>query len=415
MKNRAFYHVAKRDAQFYAVGLAMTILEVALFATNNRFGSNALELSFLIQILLILSIESIVGICCLKYGAIKTTIIGFAFKMIGVCFLVLAHILSFTFSLGIIWSALLAFFIMDSAGSSCLVAAYRPAYIKWYHVTSGDIVPIDFVKIIAHSMQWRVIIFWIFGRTEQTISILGAIIIFSVMIILRATQLSSIYRDLNNIKDGYKLCSDGECPRTVDQAKAVFEQVDPLLLYVVGNLCFLSVALYYVGIIYQILLSFNKSFYLAWMGGSLVGFSIYAISTLLSPVLFSWFDKGIPEKIFGGFISAVSLSAFLFLIMFEAPLVRLLSLSLFSIIVVILGNGLQRQAINNISGQLHEKYHQAFFFMGETMTGAIIGISMLISIVIGSLHYASMVLFLTVASLGIITVIRKQNLQPSMG
>lgn len=426
MKSQAFHHVAKRDAQFYAIGLAMTILEVALFATNVKFGSHALEMSFLIQIILTLSVESAVGVWCLKYGAIKTTIIGFGFKMIGVCFLVLAHILSFSFSLNVIWSTLLVFFITDAAGSSCLLAAYRPAYIKWYQSTSEDVIPINFLEIISYSMKWRlglpimilalsVLVFWMFGQSGQTISIPGAIVIFSAMIILRVTQLLTVRHDLACIYDRTILESGEHHPKFRAQLKAILRQTDPMLIYVVGNLSFLSVTLYYVGIIYQTLLTFNQSFYIAWMGGSIVGFSIYAISTLLSPLLFSWLEEGVPEVLFGGFISAFSLGAFLILLWFETPLVKLVSLFIFSLIAVIFGNGLQRKATNHIASFLHEKHHQAFFLLGETITGILIGLCMLISTNIGSIHLASMVIMLAVSSLSVIVVLRNRVSQSPTG
>ena len=424
MKTKAFHHVAKRDAQFYAIGLAMTILEVALFATNVKFGSHALEMSFLIQIILTLSVESAVGIWCLKYGAIKTTIIGFGFKIIGVCFLVIAHILSFTFPLNIIWSTLLAFFVTDAAGSSCLLAAYRPAYFKWYQSNSDDVNPINFLEIVSYSIKWRlglpitiltlsVLVFWIFGQSGRTISIPGAIVIFSAMIILRVTQLLTVRHDFTCISDRDTLETGEHLPKFRDQLKTIFRQMDPMLIYVVGNLSFLSVTLYYVGIIYQTMLIFNQSFYIAWLGGSIVGFSIYAISTVLSPLLFSWLEKAVPEVLFGGFISAFSLAAFLILLCFETPIIKIISLFIFSLIAVIFGNGLQRKATNHIASFLHEKHHQAFFLLGETLTGILIGLCMLISTNIGSIHLASMVIMLAVSSLGVIVVLRNRVCQCS--
>src|SRR3990167_2465846 len=120
-------HLAKADALYYAIGMAITILELALIATNKNFGTTGLELSFLIQIIFSVLIESSAGIFFLSRGPYLTTIYGMLSKILAALLLGCAVFSSNIFNLTITWLFLVAFFMADGIGSGCLLSAFRPA------------------------------------------------------------------------------------------------------------------------------------------------------------------------------------------------------------------------------------------------------------------------------------------------
>lgn len=132
VRKNVINHLAKADALYYAIGMVITILELALIATNKNFGATGLELSFLVQIIFSVVIESSAGILFLRRGPYLTTIYGMLAKILAVLLLGGAVFSSNIFGLTITWIFLVAFFMADGIGSGCLLSAFRPAYAQWY-------------------------------------------------------------------------------------------------------------------------------------------------------------------------------------------------------------------------------------------------------------------------------------------
>src|SRR3990167_2385831 len=149
-------HLAKADALYYAIGMSITILELALLATNKNFGSASLELSFLIQIIFSVIIESSAGVFFLRLGPYRTTMYGMLSKTLAVLLMGAAVISSVYFKLTITWSFLIAFFVADGVGSGCLLSAFRPAYAQWFAEKMNHTEEANFLKIFKRKMLIRI-------------------------------------------------------------------------------------------------------------------------------------------------------------------------------------------------------------------------------------------------------------------
>jgi hypothetical protein len=389
MGKAAFIHVAKRDALFGAVGITTSILEVALIATHQHFGANALEWSFVVQILLSLVIETTIGMFCLRLGPARTTILGMGLKTLAVITLILCFWVAGQAGPALIWGLLVLFFVLDSAGSGCLVPAFRPAYAEWYARRAAPGEALDFLAILTHGVTCRIGLplvvllfsFLIFANPDGyalrgVVMPAGALILF-IMLAIRLYPFCQTLRDLAAAPLALEPPGGAASPAPLYCHGILVEAKAMLLMYVTGNLAFLAVMLYFIGIIFKLFQQFSMSFLLGWLGGSTVGFLVYGFSTLAAILLLPRLGQTISILYLVAALFACSCSTF-FVIYFNLPLVmQILFLSAFCLVGILVGNGCQRYVSNEVIRTLPERSHQGFFLVGEILTGVIILICVL--------------------------------------
>jgi len=79
--------VSRSDALYGGIAMGVTILELALIATNPKLGSFSLEFSLITQLLISLVIEFYTGHSFVnRFGTASTTIYGFTFKLASAVF-----------------------------------------------------------------------------------------------------------------------------------------------------------------------------------------------------------------------------------------------------------------------------------------------------------------------------------------
>jgi len=137
--NNALPHMAVVDGLFYGVGIASTVLELALVSVNPNFGHYGLEVMSSLIIFGSICLSSISGVFFVKrYACFKTTILGCVLKTLAVIILALAVITSF-YNAYMCWSTLAVFIIIDTIASGCLISSYAQRTVYGFYAQLGII------------------------------------------------------------------------------------------------------------------------------------------------------------------------------------------------------------------------------------------------------------------------------------
>lgn len=392
-------HLAKADALYYAIGMSITILELALIATNKNFGAASLELSFLIQIIFSVIIESSAGVFFLRLGPYLTTTYGMLSKTLAVLLLGSAVISSVYFKLSVTWAFLVGFFIADGVGSGCLLSAFRPAYAQWFAEQMDHKEEADFLKIFKRKMLIRIglpltiLLFSVlFFYITQIITSLksnyyfySSVIIIGTMLTTRLYQLKVTTTDFKSLKTIKNKTSNEVEQDTVTfkTFKNALNKVKTnLFIYVIGDIAFLSVMMYAIGLGFKLTTKIAMPFYLAWLGGALIGFTIYLLSSLFGYFIYPKFSETFHHKKIAFAIMLLILPTLGCGMAFYMDIVnyQIITLLIFSLASVTIGNGLLRLMTNQIIRNVTASNQQAIFIFAEAIASFIIALGVFISL-----------------------------------
>lgn len=399
-RNTIIDHLAKADALYYAIGMSITILELALIATNKNFGIAGLELSFLIQIIFSVIIESSAGMFFLKNGPYVTTICGMLSKTMAVLLLGGAVICSSYFGMTATWIFLITFFVIDGVGSGCLLSAFRPAYAQWFSKKMNDTEEADFLAIFRMKMSIRIglplvillfsVLFFYMGQRSPLLQgnyyFYSSIVIIGTMLCTRLYQLKTTatdFKGLNYIVDNESNSSEQHDSVTIQSFKATFRNIkENLLVYLVGDIAYLSVMMYAIGLGFKLTTKFSLPFYLAWLGGALIGFVIYLLSSLFGYFIYPKFSDAFHHKKIALAILLLLLPTIFCGVAFYVDAVeyQIIALFVFCLTSVTIGNGLLRLMTNQIIRKVESSHQQAIFIFAEAMASISIALAVIISL-----------------------------------
>lgn len=416
-------HLAKADALYYAIGMAITILELALIATNKNFGHAGLELSFLVQIIFSVIIESSAGILFLRQGPHLTTVYGMLSKIVAALLLGAAIFSSNSFRLTVTWLFLGAFFIADGIGSGCLLSAFRPAYAQWYAEKMNHKEQADFLKIFKMKLLIRISLPLIillasvlFFYVTQLSAFLrsnyyfySSIVIVVTMLITRLYQLKITCSDFKGL-DKFKKENSKQNACSSITLKSFKESISKikgsLFVYILGDIAFLSVMMYAIGLGFKLTANVSMPFYLAWLGGALIGFVIYLISSLFGYFIYPRFNEAFHHgKIALAILILLVPTVFCAVAFYMYTInYQIIALLIFSLTSVTVGNGLLRLMTNHIIRNVEASTQQAIFILGEATASLIIALAVIVSLWFSNTNATIIVLCAFILVLGLASI-----------
>ncbi|EYU13689.1 MULTISPECIES: hypothetical protein [Photorhabdus] len=364
--------IARADAMYSSVAMSVTILELALIATNEHLGNFSLEFTLISQLVISLIIEFASGsMMSFNFGLARTTVIGFWLKLLSAFLLLAGFALSYIGYFYLAWFIIIMSFVCDAAGTGCLKTTFRPSYNMMSIFKIGE--PADYVNSFKYYLYIRLILpFILLGITIVLIGFfnekVAAIAIFSMIMILRLIQIFQSKKDLdcihkeknnNNVLGFYKL---------KDFLSVVKLNVPNSLLFITGNIFESIVLMYSIGLLYKYQVYLNLPNYLAWLGSSSVAFVIYLFSAVMGNqimVRLKRFETSIKLK---QSLVLVSLLASTLLLISPLGASQFITLSFFSLIGVSVGLIMTRIAINTALYEFDERKSVVFFLFVETMT-----------------------------------------------
>jgi hypothetical protein len=154
-----------------------------------------------------------------------------------------------------------------------------------------------------------------------------------------------------------------------------------LFIYVIGDIAYLSVMMYAIGLGFKLTTKISMPFYLAWLGGALIGFTIYLLSSLFGYFIYPKFSKTFRHKKIAFAIMLLVLPTLGCGIAFYLDIVnyQIITLLIFSLASVTIGNGLLRLMTNQIIRNVIASNQQAIFIFAEAIASFIIALGVLIS------------------------------------
>lgn len=419
-------HLAKADSLYCAIGISITILELALLTTNSKFGASSLELSFLIQIIFSVIIESSAGVLFLRWGPFVTTTYGILAKILAVFFLGSAVILSNFSNLTLTWTFLIAFFIADGIGSGCLISAFKPAYAQWFAEKMNYKEEADFLGLFKHKMLIRIgfplaILFFsvlFFYITQSTFFLKGnyylysSITIIGTMLLIRLYQFKITTADFKDLNYKNREINNNAVQIQHPLIFTIFLNSlktvkKSLLVYILGDIAYLSVMMYIIGLCFRLTSKIPMPFYLAWLGGTLIGFIIYLVSSIFGYFIYPKFSKDFSSKKIIFSVILLLISAFQCGLVFYGDIFnyQIIALIIFSLISVTVGNGLLRLVTNQIIRVVMPSYQQAVFIFAEAVASLIITLSVLVSLYSSNNNATIITLLTFILILGFATIV----------
>lgn len=99
------------------------------------------------------------------------------------------------------------------------------------------------------------------------------------------------FKELTNFKKDNDSKHDIKNTVTINFKESVNKIKGSLFIYIVGDIAFLSVMMYAIGLGFKLTANISMPFYLAWLGGALIGFVIYLVSSLFGYFIYPKFSE----------------------------------------------------------------------------------------------------------------------------
>lgn len=302
------------DVMSSVVGLAITVIELAVVATCTNLGPNGLEIVVGITAVASILFESTGALLAQLFGFSRTLLLSVAIKALAHTTLLCAVILVATQGATLYsWGLLVVEAAIDSVATGGIIASYRPSYGLWYQSQTGK--SIDLMKTFAHYktlraigpiMVWAITFILVKAFAKPTSEIWVPTILLLTAIALRVAQFMLYRQDLSlvfnldqqtliakkikfSIVENIKLFTI----KITSGLKLIFKNhYQYLLYYVYGNLIFLVVMCYLVGEISRMFLHQGSDRSLMILFGMLAGLLVHLFSSFIGakyyPGLSSW-------------------------------------------------------------------------------------------------------------------------------
>ena len=280
--------VSRSDALYGGIAMGVTILELALIATNPKLGSFSLEFSLITQLLISLVIEFYVGHSFAnRFGTAYTTIYGFIFKFACAIFLTTGFYLALLDYWHISWCLILISFTFDSIGTGCLRSSFRPAYNDLHlHLTghSADYVG-AFKKYLHIRIGTPLTLLLIASLMMSSGYYLYAMLVTMLPILLcRVIQTYVSYHDLKPVLTKKNSSKHRTRLYYIQHFAVISKYPSQFLGYVAGNTLEMLILMYAIGLLYRHKPSTDIPEGLSWLGSSLTAFVVFLASTVLGVV-----------------------------------------------------------------------------------------------------------------------------------
>ena len=149
--------ISRSDAMYCGIAMTVTILELALIATNPQLGVYALEIALLLQLIISASLEFYAGAAASFYlGIGKTLLMGFTLKLASAISFLIGFYLSYQGCITLTWCFLVAAFALDAMGTGCLKSTFRPTYNRIHFTLTGK--NADFAVIAFSFLTLRLLL-----------------------------------------------------------------------------------------------------------------------------------------------------------------------------------------------------------------------------------------------------------------
>lgn len=285
---KIFTNIAHRDALFYAVAVSTSVMELALFATSEKLGENALEIAFGLAIALAFIFENVSGYLVSGFAPFRMIGTGYLLKLLSVLALMAGFIASINdFPVFTSWMILLVYFVLDAIGSGILQVVFRPGYSQFYSNVTQDNSGLSFLTMFTKFRKTRigvpvlsltlVAVVYFFERDGFLPISISFVFIFGIMLILRTWQILSFAKDYSLFK---KFDNKKTDPTTEHEARGNYQAKylsyrSYWLMYVFANTLLLSVLAYMVGDAFRIAKLFLEAENLNWIIGSAVAITLH--------------------------------------------------------------------------------------------------------------------------------------------
>jgi hypothetical protein len=373
--------VARSDAVYGGVAIGVTILELALIATNPSLGNLALEFALITQLLISLIVEFLVGHSFTrKWGVARSTIVGYVFKLFSAVFLLAGFWFAAAGGLYSAWACILVSFVSDSFGTGCLKASFRPAYNLLHQVVTGK--SADYVQTFKSFLWLRIgipftllfsasVMMGAFSDMYSASAVMAMLFFCRVVqVVLSERDLRSIYAQ--NIKNKSSSILRLSLTDIARHFRIVRKCPSQMCGYVAGNTFESLVLIYAIGLLYRYKEFLNFPEYLSWLGSSVVAFIVFLVSTMFSGFMLSKIDfKGSSLALSIGCLILTSISAVM-VIFSTNDRFGFLAISVFCLTGVVVGLIMTRVTSSEILRNLSGGDDVSFFLIAELLTTLII-------------------------------------------
>ena len=368
--------IARSDAMYCGVAMAVTILELALIATNSQLGAHALEMALLLQLIISASLEFYAGAALNFYiGMAKAMLMGFALKLGSAISFLIGFYLSYQDMMTLTWCFLVMAFILDAIGTGCLKSTFRPTYNRVHLTLTGE--SANYATIAFSFLTLRLLLpFTLLLLASYTLSFWrsshAAAMIFSTIILCRSIQLFYAHLDLKHIHGAYTKKQNIHIVSLRRLLMVYQRNTTAFYGFLTGNLFESVILMYAIGLLYQYKHYLKLPEFLSWLGSSMIALTLYFISVIVGGrILIRLADKSLAKSLSLLFFS-MTLSSSLWLVFSTSDLSLFYALTAFSFSGVIIGLVLMRLSTNSILKVTSDAEAIDFFLLVEAITTILI-------------------------------------------
>lgn len=369
---KAIQLIARSDAMYCGIAMAVTILELALIATNPFLGAYALELALFLQLIISASLEFYAGAALsFRVGMGKTMLIGFILKLGSAISFLIGFYISYTGLFTVTWCLLVLAFVMDAIGTGCLKSTFRPTYNRIHLTLTGE--SANYAIVTFRCLSLRLLLpFALLLLASYVLSFWtsshAAVFIFSTIILCRSIQIFFARNDLKHIP--YFSKNTNSTPAISLPRLFNAYQRNPIAFYgyLTGNLFESVILMYAIGLLYQYKNYLQNSNFNAWLSSSAIAFSLYFISVIFGGLLLTRLLTNSLPKLLSVIFICMTISSTLLLILHTTGLEFFIALTTFSFTGIIIGLVLMRLSTNTVLKNTSDLEAVDFFFLIEIVT-----------------------------------------------
>lgn len=386
------------DAMTSVIGLAITVIELAVVATCTNLGPNGLEIVVGITAVTSIFFESTGALLTQLFGFSRTLLFSVAMKALAHIAMLCAVILTVTQGATLCsWVLLVVEATIDSIATGGIIASYRPSYGFWYQSQSGK--SIDLMKTFAHCktlrafgpiMVWATTFILVKVFAKPTSEIWVPTILLLTAITLRGTQFMLYNQDLSlvfnleqqtliakkiksSVVENIKLFTF----KVTSGLKLVFKNhYQYLLYYIYGNLIFLVVACYLLGEISRMFLHQGSNLSLMIMLGVLVGLLVHLFSSFIGAKYYPTLSNWVQLRLFCAVAMTISIVCSVVLACGNS-FFSVLALIVIALMFYLIGIGIVRHISTSFMRISQINTQSIFFSVAEILSSSLLLIVML--------------------------------------
>ena len=380
--------ISRSDAMYCGIAMAVTILELALIATNPQLGNHALEIALIVQLIISASLEFYAGAAVNFYiGMGNTMLMGFILKWASAISFLIGFYLSYQGWITLTWCFLVAAFALDAMGTGCLKSTFRPTYNRIHFTLTGK--NADFAIIAFSFLTLRLLLpFTLLILASYMLSFwrpaYAAAAIFSTIILCRSVQIIYARNDLKYThipfrpKKHLRIISLSRLRNAYQRSPTAFYG------FLTGNLFESIILMYAIGLLYKYKHLLQLPDFLAWLGSSMIAFTLYLTSILIGGgLLIKTINKTLPKSLALIFITLTAATS-LWLTLDTEGKDLFYALAVFSFSGIIIGLILIRLSTNLILENSTDLEAVDFFLLVDVSTTfCIVSIAVMAAFIFG--------------------------------